>query len=268
MTRTTRGSATGRCRKRGRHPAPLLESVRRLPRHPRRGILVGRGCPVQDAPQRHAHRVQPPHTSWKPAKTVHTRDGVDTCITDVAWDFSWQRVYSFAEPVEVNVGDTFDLTCTFDNTRQPAGGGRRTLGPSTSAGVMAPSTRCASACSSPCPSSPTCRASAVASTAATRITTKATGPAPSPAMPRLAARPASTCGLEALFGPCATPSATPRRSAQPAAWRPAERRLQRLLRLHRRHLRRVLRDLFACARPLFEEGTCTADYAMCQGIVP
>jgi hypothetical protein len=32
------------------------------------------------------------------------------------WDFNWQNVYTFAEPVRLPVGSTIRVTCTFDNS--------------------------------------------------------------------------------------------------------------------------------------------------------
>ncbi|MCO4762564.1 MAG: hypothetical protein KC502_13720 [Myxococcales bacterium] len=46
-----------------------------------------------------------------------TQAGADTCITDVpSWDFNWQRMYYFKEPLRFTKGDTLDTVCTFDTS--------------------------------------------------------------------------------------------------------------------------------------------------------
>jgi hypothetical protein len=35
------------------------------------------------------------------------------------WDFHWQGVYQFVEPIAIQRGDTIRITCTWDNTRDP-----------------------------------------------------------------------------------------------------------------------------------------------------
>lgn len=46
---------------------------------------------------------------------VHA-DGT-TCATQIDhWDFNWQRMYSFAEPMPVDPTDRFRLTCTYDTS--------------------------------------------------------------------------------------------------------------------------------------------------------
>ncbi|MCB9696948.1 MAG: hypothetical protein H6738_09245 [Alphaproteobacteria bacterium] len=49
---------------------------------------------------------------------VRQRPSADpTCVLDLPrWDFHWQNLYLFTEPVALDAGDTVDLTCTWDTT--------------------------------------------------------------------------------------------------------------------------------------------------------
>jgi hypothetical protein len=45
------------------------------------------------------------------------RAGQDTCLMEVpAWDFEWQRMYMFAEPVRLQEGDRLRVWCRYDTT--------------------------------------------------------------------------------------------------------------------------------------------------------
>lgn len=58
-------------------------------------------------------------TSMK-AKVV--RDvGLNECVADVPrWDFEWQRIYNYEEPVWVGMEDSVKVTCTYDTTSAPS----------------------------------------------------------------------------------------------------------------------------------------------------
>ncbi|MFT5680607.1 MAG: hypothetical protein ACI8RZ_001513 [Myxococcota bacterium] len=46
-----------------------------------------------------------------------TSSDEDTCVTGVRdWDFDWQRIYFYEEPVVVEQGETVRVTCTYDLT--------------------------------------------------------------------------------------------------------------------------------------------------------
>ncbi|MCB9765478.1 MAG: hypothetical protein H6739_37230 [Alphaproteobacteria bacterium] len=48
--------------------------------------------------------------------SVTHADGSETCLVRFdTWDFNWQRSYRLAEPLVLSEGDTFNVTCTFDN---------------------------------------------------------------------------------------------------------------------------------------------------------
>lgn len=53
-------------------------------------------------------------------KVELTRANGDTeCVIDMPkWDFNWQQTYRFVEPLEVQKGDVFKLTCNFDNSAE------------------------------------------------------------------------------------------------------------------------------------------------------
>ncbi|NCG20916.1 MAG: monooxygenase [Rhodobacterales bacterium] len=57
------------------------------------------------------------HTMGQTASMViRHADGSETCvIRHDEYDFNWQRSYQLEQPVEVTVGDTMELTCTWDN---------------------------------------------------------------------------------------------------------------------------------------------------------
>ena len=46
-------------------------------------------------------------------------DGTESCLMDVPYyDFNWQRVYTYSEPVLMQPDDMFELNCVFDSTEQ------------------------------------------------------------------------------------------------------------------------------------------------------
>ena len=46
-------------------------------------------------------------------------DGIEYCLIDVPYyDFNWQRVYTYSEPVLMQPDDMFELNCVFDSTDQ------------------------------------------------------------------------------------------------------------------------------------------------------
>jgi hypothetical protein len=48
--------------------------------------------------------------------TLQRADGTETCLLDVpAYDFDWQRTYTFKSPVVIGAGDRMKLECRFDN---------------------------------------------------------------------------------------------------------------------------------------------------------
>jgi hypothetical protein len=48
------------------------------------------------------------------------RDPKTECLTNVAWNFDWQRTYAFDAPFDqlpsISDGDIVDINCTWDNT--------------------------------------------------------------------------------------------------------------------------------------------------------
>jgi hypothetical protein len=53
--------------------------------------------------------------SWFNAKVVHS-DGTETCLVDGAYSFDNQMTYQFKDSVPLNVGDSVEFTCTWDNS--------------------------------------------------------------------------------------------------------------------------------------------------------
>lgn len=49
------------------------------------------------------------------------RAGADTCLADVPrYDFNWQQVYFYEQPVTLQAGDRVDMTCTWDTSGKDA----------------------------------------------------------------------------------------------------------------------------------------------------
>lgn len=56
------------------------------------------------------------HTYGRQARSeLRHADGTTSCLADVPrWDFHWQRIYDYAQPVELLPSDTVVNTCTYD----------------------------------------------------------------------------------------------------------------------------------------------------------
>lgn len=57
-------------------------------------------------------------------KASGSRGGQETCFVDIPkWDFGWQNVYLYNEPMEIVAGTTVNLECWYDNSpaNQPTG---------------------------------------------------------------------------------------------------------------------------------------------------
>jgi hypothetical protein len=49
--------------------------------------------------------------------TVSSAEGQESCVVDVPrWDFHWQRMYFFEEPLTIDAADEFKVRCGFDTT--------------------------------------------------------------------------------------------------------------------------------------------------------
>ncbi len=58
------------------------------------------------------------HTLGQSAGMSVTRaDGTEDCLLQIDdWDFNWQRTYELQEPMQIAVGDTWNIECTWENT--------------------------------------------------------------------------------------------------------------------------------------------------------
>lgn len=57
-------------------------------------------------------------------RATGTHSGNDTCFVDIPkWDFGWQNIYLYKDPVDVKLGTTIKLECWYDNSpaNQPTG---------------------------------------------------------------------------------------------------------------------------------------------------
>jgi len=65
------------------------------------------------------------HLVGRDIKITRQRDGNDQCLLQISnWDFSWQLFYQFDAPISelptIKQGDTLNMRCTYDNTKQNA----------------------------------------------------------------------------------------------------------------------------------------------------
>ena len=58
------------------------------------------------------------HTRGQSARLwVDHKDGSETCVLAIDdWDFDWQRTYDLEVPLTLEVGDTLNISCTWNNT--------------------------------------------------------------------------------------------------------------------------------------------------------
>jgi len=57
------------------------------------------------------------HELGQPIQLTVEEAGEETCMIDVPdWNFHWQGLYFYTEPVNVNAGSTAEITCVFDTT--------------------------------------------------------------------------------------------------------------------------------------------------------
>ena len=75
------------------------------------GYILPRGFQIHSASV-HMHTLGQSARMW----LEKADDAGETCLLDVPrWDFSWQRGYRLAEPVQVEPGDRLAIECTWDN---------------------------------------------------------------------------------------------------------------------------------------------------------
>lgn len=60
------------------------------------------------------------HTLGRTLRVDRMRaDGTESCLVDVnEWDFNWQQFYFYRDPVIINPGDQFRITCGFETTER------------------------------------------------------------------------------------------------------------------------------------------------------
>ncbi len=64
------------------------------------------------------------HTLGTRIKVSYSNRGEDTCLVDIPdWDFNWQNIYLYKDPVTVPANSTVQLDCWYDNSpaNQPGG---------------------------------------------------------------------------------------------------------------------------------------------------
>jgi hypothetical protein len=199
-------------------------------------------------------------------------DGEETCLTDVAYDFDWQRDYGFLEPVRVQAGDRIDLTCTFDNSadNQPVVDGVLAEPRDITFGEGSFDEMCIdfvviavpfdpSASPGICGGYDTCYATCAPGDAACALGCYA----------QVGGESCYSCGLDAVFGDCTLDT----------CWQTG----LELFGCVERCGADAINDFhgclletcgeeteayMACAQPLFEDGSCAEDYAACAGLQP
>jgi hypothetical protein len=100
---------------------PIVESSFRLP--PRMSEAVAtRNFPLNNLGglQRiYVHGVAPHmHTLGRSLRVTTTdSEGTNRCVVDVPrWDFHWQGLYFYREPLVIGLGEMANITCRFDTT--------------------------------------------------------------------------------------------------------------------------------------------------------
>lgn len=57
------------------------------------------------------------HARGKRISVKLVRQGQEQCLIDIpSWDFNWQNVYIYKDPIEVRGGDSVKLECVYDNS--------------------------------------------------------------------------------------------------------------------------------------------------------
>lgn len=57
------------------------------------------------------------HARGKSISVKVNRQGQERCLIDIpSWDFNWQNVYIYKDPIEIKGGDSVKLECVFDNS--------------------------------------------------------------------------------------------------------------------------------------------------------
>ncbi|MFT5681624.1 MAG: hypothetical protein ACI8RZ_002530 [Myxococcota bacterium] len=80
------------------------------------GIVHGVSYEAAEPFQLYASHVHMHSLGVSGRVSVKKADGSERCVLDVPdWDFNWQRNYLLEEPIQIEAGETVDLTCAWDN---------------------------------------------------------------------------------------------------------------------------------------------------------
>jgi hypothetical protein len=101
-----------------RIPAGEAEVVHRFRADPTAYVAFVPDAPVEDGKPLLLHSAMlHMHRLGTGGRLSMMRGDADDCLLDVPrWDFGWQRVYGFAEPVRAEVGDEIEIECRWDNS--------------------------------------------------------------------------------------------------------------------------------------------------------
>jgi hypothetical protein len=68
------------------------------------------------------------HTKGTQINVSISHNGQDTCLIDIPqWNFSWQQMYFYQQPLTATAGDVINLQCTWTNpTNQTVSFGEKT----------------------------------------------------------------------------------------------------------------------------------------------
>ncbi|MCB9686322.1 MAG: hypothetical protein H6738_15295 [Alphaproteobacteria bacterium] len=198
----------------------------------------------------------------------------EQCVSDVDWDFDWQRRYAVPEGVTVayagDAGDVVDLRCVYDNSaaHQPVVDGVRQeprdvvwgdssldemcmdfltfrvpFDPTASKGMCGGFDHCYQACA---PDDPYCPLICMGN----------------------AGGACYACGFEAMYGACSASRCLRESVPLLACLALCDDLESDSYGCQLEECGRLFEDYQACAQPLFREGTCSRDYEACSGLVP
>lgn len=205
---------------------------------------------------------------------IHRTDGSTQCLSDVNWDFDWQRQYEVPDDAPIHysgsTGETVDIRCVFDNSaaNQPVVDGVRQeprdveWGDSSldemcmdfvvfrvpydrtaSKGLCGGFDHCYQACD---PSDPECPLMCMG----------------------MSGGACYACGFTAMYDTCTTLHCARESVPMLACLARCEDIDSDVFGCQTEECGAELAAYQACAQPLFRDGTCARDYAGCSGMVP
>jgi hypothetical protein len=205
---------------------------------------------------------------------VRRPDDATECVSDVAYDFAWQREYPVAEgqeiPYSTSAGDSVDLSCTYDNSaaNQPIVDGVRREPADVEWGDSSLAEMCADFLVFRVPFDPAAsRGLCVGFDACYRACDPDDAECPLVCMGQ-AGEACYSCGVIGMAGGCTSRRCPVQTAGLAACLLACEDVASDYHGCLVEECAAALDRYHTCARPLFEDGTCAEDYAACSGLHP